>query len=142
MATSILAPSPEQLRDILAATRVIAMLGASPETRRPAFGIMRRLQQAGYRVVPVNPNHVGETLHGESVVASLAAAGPGIDLANVFRRSEALSGIVDEVIAAGVPVLWTQLGVRDEPSAARAEAAGIVVVMDRCISVEHRRLIG
>lgn len=139
--------SSEGLRALLRQTRVIAMVGASAERWRPSHGIMRYLQLAGYRVLPINPNQAGESLHGEVVWSSLAEAGgalsprEGIDLVNVFRRSEALRGVVEDAIAAGVPAIWTQLGVRDEAAGSRAEAAGLSVVMDRCISVEHGRLV-
>lgn len=134
-------PSVDPIGPLLARTRVIAMIGASPERWRPSFGIMSYLQSAGFRVLPVNPNHAGETLHGERVHGSLAEAvgGQMVDLVNVFRRSDAVDGIVSEVIAAGLPAMWTQVGVRDEAARRRAEAAGITVVMDRCISVEHSR---
>lgn len=134
--------SPDDLRDLLARTRTIAMVGASPDAWRPSHGIMRRLQAAGYRVVPVNPTRAGETLHGETIVPSLAEAGSGIDLVNVFRRPDALAQVVADTAAAGIPAIWTQLGVRDEVAAERADAAGLAFVMDRCISVEHRRLLG
>lgn len=136
----------EEIRALLQATRVIALVGASLERWRPSHGIMRYLQGVGYRVLPVNPNHGGKTLHGETVYGSLAEAdaslggGQAVDLVNVFRRSEALRGVVEDAIEAGVPAIWTQVGVRDEAAASRAEAAGLTVVMDRCISVEHSRL--
>ncbi len=102
---------------------------------------MRYLMRAGYRVIPVNPNRAGETLHGEKVVASLDEAGP-VDLVNVFRRSDAMGAIVDDVIRTGAPALWTQLGIQAEEAAARARSAGVRVVTNRCISVEHSRLSG
>lgn len=135
----------DEARALLRRVRVIAMVGASPEPWRPSYGIMRYLQRVGFKVLPVNPNRAGETLHGEPVASSLAEARQGlrpgqlIDLVNVFRRSEALNGVVDEAIAAGAGAIWTQIGVRDEIAARRAEAAGLAVVMDRCISVEHSR---
>ena len=139
--------SSEGLRALLAGTRVIAMVGASLERWRPSHGIMRDLQMSGYRVLPVNPNHAGDILHGERILSSLQEAESslegrgGIDLVNVFRRSDALRGVVEEAIAAGLPAIWTQIGVRDEVAAARAEAAGMWVVTERCISVERRRLM-
>lgn len=117
------------------------MIGASPEAWRPSHGIMRYLQRAGYRVIPVNPNHAGETLHGEPVVTSLSEAGP-VDLVNVFRRSDALGPVVDDAIKTRAPAIWTQLGIRNEAATDRARAAGLAVVADRCISVEHSRLLG
>lgn len=132
--------SREEIRDLLAATRTIAMVGASPEPWRPAHGIMRYLQRSGYRVVPVNPHHAGDTLHGETVVGSLADAGP-VDLVNVFRRSDAVGEVVADAIGAGAPAIWIQVGIRNEPAVERARAAGLRVVTDRCISVEHSRLL-
>jgi predicted CoA-binding protein len=90
----------------------------------------------------VNPTAVGERVHGEAVVAALADIREPIDLVNVFRRPQFLPGVVEEAIAAGAPALWMQLGIRHEGAKDRAEAAGLAVVMDRCISVEHRRLFG
>jgi predicted CoA-binding protein len=132
---------PEYLRGLLQGARTIAMVGASPDSWRPSFGIMRYLQAAGYRVIPVNPTHAGTLLHGEPVVSSLTAIGAPIDLVNVFRRPDAVGAVVDHAIRAGAPAIWMQLGVRNDDAATHAEAAGIAVVMNRCISVEHARLL-
>lgn len=137
--------SPGELQALLRRVRVIAMVGASPEPWRPSHGIMRYLQRSGFKVLPVNPTHAGESLHGEPITSSLSEArrslrpGQGIDLVSVFRRPEALPDLVEDAIAAGAAAIWTQLGIRDETAAARARAAGLAVVMDRCISVEHSR---
>jgi uncharacterized protein len=133
---------PELLRGLLTRARTIAMVGASPETWRPAFAIMRDLQRRGYRVIPVNPHHSGELLQGEPVVPTLAEAGAAVDLVNVFRRPDALAGVVDEAVALGNTPVWAQIGVASAEAAARADAAGLILVMNRCISVEHRRLVG
>jgi predicted CoA-binding protein len=101
---------------------------------------MRFLQARGYRVIPVNPNLAGQDLLGERVYAGLSDVPGRVDMVDVFRRSEALPGIVEEAIAIGAGVLWTQLGVRDEAAAARAAAGGLEVVMDRCPAIELRRL--
>ena len=130
---------PAYLRDILRSARTIAVVGASQDRWRPSHGIMRYLQRAGYRTIPVNPFAAGEVLHGEQVYASLREVPAAIDLVNVFRRSDFVGEAVDEAIAVGVPALWMQLGVRNNAACARAEAAGIKVVMNRCISVEHAR---
>ena len=90
-----------------------------------------------YRVVPVNPTHAGETLHGERVFEALSAIPERIDLVNVFRRAEALPGVVEAAIEVGAGAVWAQLGVRSDAAAARAGVAGMPFVMDRCISVEH-----
>lgn len=128
-----------EIAELLGRVRSIAVVGASPERSRPSYAISRYPKNAGYRMIPVNPAHAGEHLHGETIVASLAEAGP-VDLVDVFRRSEALDAVVDEAIAAGAPAIWTQLGIRNDAALARARAAGIQVVCDRCISVEHSRL--
>lgn len=124
---------------LLRSVRTIAVVGASPEPWRPSFGISGYLKRAGFRMVPVNPAHAGETLHGERVVPSLAEAGP-VDLVNVFRRSDAIDGVVDEAIACRAPAIWIQFGIRNDAALARARAAGLHVVCGRCISVEHSRL--
>jgi predicted CoA-binding protein len=131
---------PDYLRDLLTSARTIAVVGASNEPWRPSFGIMRYLQRAGYRVVPVNPFLVGQTVHGEAFQPSLRELRETVDLVNVFRRSDAIEGVVDDAIAAAAPALWMQLGIRNDAACAKAEAAGIAVVMNRCISVEHARL--
>lgn len=132
---------PDRLRRILARTRTVAVVGASPDAWRPSFGIMRYLQAAGFTVVPVNPTRAGERVHGETILASLADASVAIDLVNVFRRSDAAGQAVDDAIAAGAGAVWMQLGVVDERAAERGRAAGLDIVMNRCISVEHGRLM-
>src|SRR4051812_42690593 len=131
---------PDYLRGILERTKTIAVVGASPEPWRPSYGVKAYLKRAGYRLIPVNPTALGEVVHGDPVVAALADIGERVDLVNVFRRPEYLPGVVDEALAIGAPALWMQLGIRNEAAKDRAEAAGMAVVMDRCISVEHRRL--
>jgi predicted CoA-binding protein len=131
---------PDYLKALLDDARVIGMVGASPEPWRPSFGIMRYLQRAGYRVIPVNPTHVGTQLHGEQVVSLLTEADAPVDLVNVFRRSDAIGAVVEDAIRANAPAIWLQLGIRNDEAAQRAEEAGMAVVMNRCISVEHARL--
>lgn len=133
---------PDYLREILTSARTIAVVGASNEPWRPSFGIMRYLQRAGYRIVPVNPFLVGQSVHGEAFRASLRDVPDAIDLVNVFRRPDAVSEVIEDAIAAGAPAIWLQLGIRNDAACARAEAAGMAVVMSRCISVEHARLCG
>jgi uncharacterized protein len=132
---------PDYLRGILARARTIAVFGASPEPWRPSFGIMRYLQRAGHRVIPVNPTALGESVHGERFFGTLQEVPEPIDLVNVFRRPEAVGEAVEQAIAVKAPALWMQLGIRNDAACARAEAAGITVVMNRCISVEHSRLM-
>jgi uncharacterized protein len=140
--------SDAYLRDVLSGVRTIAVVGASPRPHRPSHGVMRYLQRHGYRAIPVNPFAAGATILGETCYASLADIpvddiGP-IDMVDIFRRSEAAGTAVDEAIALGVKpgvkAVWMQLGVVDPAAAARAEAAGIKVVMNRCPAIEIPRL--
>jgi len=132
-------PDP-YLRDILTSVRTIAIVGASPRGERPSRRVMAYLQQHGYRTIPVNPNAAGGAINGETCYAKLADVPEPIDMVDVFRRSDAAGGVVDEAIAIGAKVVWMQLGVRDAAAAARAEAAGLKVVMNRCPAIEIPRL--
>ena len=129
-----------EIAALLRSTRRIALIGASAKPERPSFGVMQTLLDHGYDVVPVNPGLAGQTIHGQTVVASLADVSPPADMIDVFRESAAVAGIVDQAIAHGARAIWLQLGVIDAESAARAEAAGLAVVMDRCPKIELRRL--
>lgn len=128
------------LRDILTSVRTIAIVGASPRRERPSHGVMAYLQRQGYRTIPVNPFATGGTLNGETVYPSLAEVPEPIDMVDVFRRSEAVGGVVDAAIGVGAKIVWMQLGVRDDAAAARAEANGLKVVMNRCPAIEIPRL--
>jgi len=125
---------------LLARTRTIALVGASDRPERAAHEVMGVLLAHGYTVIPVNPLLAGQTILGQTVVATLADITTPIDLVDVFRRSEFVAAVVDDAIAAGARAVWTQLGVVDAIAAARAEAAGLAVVMDRCPKIEIRRL--
>ncbi len=131
---------PDGLRALLTAAKTIAVVGASNEPWRPSFGIMRYLQRAGYRIVPINPFLTGQTVHAEAFRASLRDVAEPVDLVNVFRRPDAIGEVVEDAIAVGAPAVWLQLRIRNDAACARAEAAGMAVVMNRCISVEHARL--
>ena len=128
------------IRELLLAARTIAMVGASPRPDRPSHGVMEKLQQQGYRVIPVNPTIPGEHILGEYVFDRLSEIGVPIDIVDIFRNSEAAGESVDEAIAIGAKAVWMQQGVINEAAAARAEAAGLLVVMDRCPKAEIRRL--
>ncbi|CAM3159489.1 MULTISPECIES: CoA-binding protein [Sphingomonas] len=130
----------DDIRDLLANARTIALVGASDRPDRPSYGVMKRLQDHGYRVIPVNPQITGEHVHGEFVFRELGQLGDPIDIVDIFRRSEAAGDVVDEAIAIGAKAVWMQLGVVNAAAAARAEAAGLKVVMDRCPAIEIPRL--
>jgi uncharacterized protein len=123
-------------------TKTIAMLGASPNEDRPSNGVMRFLLARGFRVIPVNPGQAGKEIHGQTVYATIADIPDAIDMVDVFRPASALPGIYDEVLALSVKpkFVWTQLDIRDDAQAARAEAAGIVVIQNRCPAIELPRL--
>ncbi len=130
----------DALRALLRDARTIAVVGLSPKPDRPSHGVARYLQRAGYQIVPVNPGH--EEILGARSYPTLAAAARdhAIDVVNVFRRSERAGVVVDEAIALHPRLIWLQQGVVDVAAAARAEAAGIPVVMDSCLAIEHRAL--
>ena len=130
----------DEIRDLLSSIRTVALVGASDNPRRPSFGVMADLQSHGYRVLPINPRITGEHIHGEYVWRELTQIGEPIDMVDVFRRSEEVGAIVDEAIAVGAKAVWMQIGVVNEQAAAKAEAAGLKVVMDRCPKIELRRL--
>ncbi len=130
----------DDIRDLLANARTIALVGASDRPDRPSYGVMKRLQDHGYRVIPVNSQITGEHVHGEFVFRELGQLGDPIDIVDIFRRSEAAGDVVDEAIAIGAKAVWMQLGVVNEAAAARAEAAGLKVVMNRCPAIEIPRL--
>ena len=128
-----------QERQLLEAAKVIAVVGYSNDPTRTSYQIGKFLKQVGYTVYPVNPS-VSE-IDGEKVYATLADVPEPIDIVNVFRRSEYLSGVVDEAIAVQAKAVWAQLGVFDNDAAAKAEAAGLTMVMDTCIKVSYNQLM-
>jgi predicted CoA-binding protein len=128
-----------EIRGILNSVKTIAVVGWSQKPDRPSHGVAAFLKRRGYRVIPVNPGQAGQQALGETVVATLAEAGP-VDMVDIFRRSEEAGAVVDQAIAVGAKVVWMQLGVFDEVAAERARAAGLKVVMDRCPAIEIPRL--
>ena len=130
------------IRDVLTTTKTIALVGASPKPERPSHGVMGVLLQHGYRVIPVNPGQAGKSIHGQTVVASLADIDEPVDMIDVFRAPEQLGDVVDEVLSMKTlpKFIWGQLGVRNDAAAARAEEKGLTVVMNRCPAIEIPRL--
>jgi predicted CoA-binding protein len=130
------------IRGILQRVRTIAAVGMSANDMRPSYFAMLYLQQKGYRMIPVNPRYAGQQILGETVVGSLDDLPAPPDMVQVFRKAEEAPAVVDEAIRAGARVVWLQLGIRSEEAAAKARAAGLDVVMDRCPKIEYGRLFG
>jgi predicted CoA-binding protein len=131
-------PSLEDLRRILKDAKIIAVVGLSDKPDRPSHTVPAYLQQQGYRIIPVNPM-VTEVL-GEKSYASLRDVPGKVDVVDIFRKAEDVPPVIDDAILKGVKVVWMQLGIVNEEAAAKAEAAGIEVVMDTCIGATHRKL--
>lgn len=131
---------PAGLREILATCRTIAVVGLSSSPSRPSHDVASYLQDAGYRILPVNPNE--REVLGVPAVARLQDLREAVDVVDVFRRSSEVGPIADDAIAIGAKVLWLQDGVIDAGAARRAHAAGLRVVMDRCMLRDHARLVG
>ena len=136
--------SDDYIRDILTSVKTIAMVGASANPARPSFFVLKYLAERGFTMLPINPGLAGQAIHGLPVFARLADAPQPIDMVDVFRRSDAAGAVVDEALALASPPkgIWMQLGVRDDAAAARAEARGVSVVMNRCPKIEYGRLSG
>ena len=134
--------SDREIRRILDEVNVIAMVGASSSDVKASYFVLKYLLNKGYRVIPVNPRLAGEEIVGQKVYARLADIPEAIDMVDIFRNSEAAGDITDEAIAIGAKVVWMQLGVRNDEAAARARAAGLKVVMDRCVKMEYGRFSG
>lgn len=132
----------KRVRQILEATRVVAVLGATPTVRRAGFYVAEYLRTQGYQIHAVNPRYSGQELFGRAVVAKLIDIAEPVDLVDVFRRPEMLPGHLEDILAMSpLPrVVWFQLGIRHDAVAARLEAAGIEVVQDRCTLADHRSL--
>ena len=130
------------MRGVLGRVRTIAAVGMSANDMRPSYFAMLYLQSKGYRVIPVNPRYAGEEILGETVLASLEDLPEPPDMVQVFRRSQDAPPVVEDAIRVGAKVLWMQLGVRSDEAAAKAEAAGLTVIMNRCPKIEYGRLHG
>jgi predicted CoA-binding protein len=128
------------LRRILRQTRVIAVVGLSADWYRPSYFAAKYMQEHGYRVIPVNPKY--DSILGEKCYKSLRDIPEPVDMVDVFRKTQDVPPIADDAIAIGAKVLWQQLSVKNESAAAKARAAGLEAVLDRCVKIEHGRLFG
>jgi len=128
----------KQIAAILHSSRTIAVVGLSGKRYRPSYGVSEYMQKAGYRIIPVNPNE--SQILGEKCYPDLESIPEAVDIVDIFRRSELVPEIVEAAIRIGAKVIWMQEGVVHEEAAGRAEAAGLTVIMDRCILKDHRRL--
>jgi len=131
-----------QIRRILRDINIMAMVGASPNWNRPSYFAMKYLQIKGIRVIPVNPRAAGEEILGELVYANLTDIPHKIDMVDIFRRSDQVGPIVEDALKIDAPIIWMQLTIRNDEAAAKAEAAGATVIMDRCPKIEFGRLSG
>ncbi len=127
-----------EIASIVRQYRTVAVVGLSPEPSRPSYQVAKYLQDWGYRIIPVNPKC--QEILGERCYPDLRAIPGPVDIVDIFRQAEAIPGIVDEAIAIGAKVVWMQLGLEHPEAAARARQAGLQVVMNRCLKVEHSRL--
>jgi predicted CoA-binding protein len=136
--------SPDYIREILNSVKVIALVGASSNVVRPSYFVLQYLLDKGYDVIPVNPGLAGQTLLGKTVYGTLKDVPQAIDMVDIFRNSNAAGAIVDQALALTPKpsVIWMQLFVRNDEAAARAEAAGLKVVMNRCSKIEYGKLSG
>ena len=134
----------ELLRSVLKSVRTVAVVGVSTNPVRPSYYVARYLGLKGFDVIPVNPVAAGETLFGRKVLAGLSEIDVPVDMADIFRRSEHVPEIVDEALEVlpGLKVIWMQIGVEHAEAAARAEAAGLTVIQNRCPKIEYQRLFG
>ena len=142
-------PDTDPILELLRAARTIAVVGLSAQEDRPSHEVAAYLQAQGYRIIPINPMYAGTHILGEHCYATLTQAAKvvapevgKIDIVDCFRRSDQVGPIVDEAIAVGAVAVWMQLGVRNDQAAAKARAAGLEVVMDHCIKIEHALRFG
>lgn len=134
-------PSREEIREILKASEVIAVVGLSDKPDRTSYMVSEAMQSKGYRIIPVNPAAAGKTILGETCYAALQEVPEKIDIVNVFRRSEFCEEVAEEAAAVGAKVLWLQLGIVNVSAANIAKRSGMKVIMDRCIKVEDSILL-
>jgi len=130
-------PAPEDIKALLTRVKTIAVVGLSPKPDRPSYGVSQAMQRLGYRIVPVRPA-LDEAL-GEKAYAKLADIPFPVDLVNVFREAASISGVVEEALAIHAPAIWIQEGIVHDTAAEKARAAGLAVVMDRCIWKDYMR---
>jgi predicted CoA-binding protein len=137
-------PTDDLLREVLTRSRVFALVGVSPNPVRPSHYVGRYLGLKGYRVIPINPGHAGETLWGQTVKASLSDIAEPVDVVDIFRRPDAVPDIVAAALAMTPrpKVIWMQIGVTHPEAAARAQATGLIVIQNRCPKIEYQRLFG
>jgi len=132
--------SDEEITTLLRRSKVVAVVGLSENVTKPSYEVAKYLQSQGYEVIPVNPN--ADVVLGEKAHAALTGIKNSVDIVNVFRRSPEVAAVVDQAIEIGAKVVWTQLDIVDEAAAQKAKEAGLMVVMDKCIKIEHFRLLG
>jgi predicted CoA-binding protein len=133
-------PDPREIRAILENYHVVAVVGLSPKPARPSFQVASYLKEHGYRIVPVNPGQ--KEILGEKCYPNLADIPFPVEVVDIFRNVEAIPAIVDEAIAMGAKVVWMQQGLAEPAAARKARAAGLKVVMDRCMKIDHAQLLG
>ncbi len=138
-AQSVANPSADPITEILKTPKTIAVVGLSSNPMRPSYGVTEYMQAAGYRIIPVNPNET-EVL-GEKSYARLEDVPEKIDIVDIFRRAEEVPRVVESAIRVGAKVVWMQLGIESEEAAEKARAAGLVVIEDACILIEHRKRV-
>lgn len=132
----------DERKHILETYRTIAVVGLSDNKWKPSYGAAEYLRDAGYEIIPVNPNHAGGTILGEPVYAALADIPKPVEIVNVFRRPEFTPDVARQAVAIGAEVLWLQLGIVNEEAARIAREGGLTIVMDRCLATEHERFFG
>ena len=135
----LVAEEVKKIRGILRESKTIAVVGLSPKPHRPSHQVARYLMEAGYTIIPVNPGH--DALLGLTCYPNLRAIPTQIDMVDIFRRSEAVMNIIDDAVAVGARFIWMQEGIVNQEAAAKAEAAGLIVVMDRCTKIDHMNLL-